>query len=290
MSTRPALDALSAFGFTDLEAEVYVFLVRQSPATGYRIAQGIGKPVANTYKAVESLRAKGAVLVDDGESRRCRAVPPAELLAHLDHAFRKRRKAAARALASLKAAGGDDRVYQLRSVEQVYARCRHMLDGCRQVAVLDLFPGPLDELRPALEKAARRGVRVAVKAYRPAAVAGVTVAVTPEGPNVLARYPGQWLNAVADGAQYLLAFLSADGTELRQAVWSGSAYLSWLYHGAIGSELTLAAVQDHLARTGPSPLRDLIDGYSWLFASDVPGFRELIRRIGPPAAGDDAEE
>ena len=286
MATKTALDALTSFGFTELEAEVYVFLLGESPATGYRIAQAIGKPAANTYKAVESLQLKGAVVVDDGESRLCRATPAGELLAGLEHSFRKRKEAAARALASLKASSGDDRVYQLRSVEQVYARCRRMLEECRQAAVLDLFPLPLEELRPALRKAAKRGVRVAVKAYQAADVPGVDVVVGPRGAGVLERWPGQWLNAVVDGRQYLIALLSPDGSELRQAVWSGSAYLSWVYHSAVASELILAAVQQDLAKGGAGRLAGLIDGYEWLFQSDLPGLQALLCKIRrPPRSG-----
>ncbi|MDO8629132.1 MAG: helix-turn-helix domain-containing protein, partial [Phycisphaerales bacterium] len=70
------IQTLVPLGFTPLEGEVYAILVAESPATGYRVAQAIGKPVANTYKAIESLERKGAIVVDDGESRLCRAVPP----------------------------------------------------------------------------------------------------------------------------------------------------------------------------------------------------------------------
>src|SRR5262249_12589126 len=165
-----AFQSLTGLGFTELEAEVYVALLQHSPVTGYRVAQSIGRPVANTYKAIESLQQKGAVLVDEGSSRLCRAVPADELLAQLERRFERRRHQAASALASVRAAPEDDRVYQLQSVEQVFERCRRMLDGCEQAAVLDIFPKPLEELREAVERAARRGVRVAVKAYAPAAL------------------------------------------------------------------------------------------------------------------------
>ena len=95
---------LAALGFTDLEAAVYVYLVENSPATAYRVAQGIGKPVANTYKAVESLQQKGAVLVDETKTRLCRAVPPDDLLGRLEKTFETRREAAAQALARLQPA------------------------------------------------------------------------------------------------------------------------------------------------------------------------------------------
>src|SRR5688500_1986290 len=68
METTPrhqSAQALQDLGFTGLEAEVYAALLEGSPVTAYRVAQQVGKAAANVYKAVESLRRKGAILVDD---------------------------------------------------------------------------------------------------------------------------------------------------------------------------------------------------------------------------------
>src|SRR3954454_24931874 len=102
-----SINALVGLGFTGLEAEIYTALLAESPVTGYRVAQAIGKPAANVYKAIASLEAKGAVLVDDGASRVCRAVPPDELLARLERGFAERKAQAASALARLRGAEGD---------------------------------------------------------------------------------------------------------------------------------------------------------------------------------------
>src|SRR4051812_35804269 len=115
-----AIEALVALGFTGLEAEVYAWLLGESPATGYRVAQALGKPAANTYKAIESLQQKGAVLVEDGESRLCRAVPAEELLRQAERGFAEKRAAAARALSELRGPGGDERVYTIRTADQVF--------------------------------------------------------------------------------------------------------------------------------------------------------------------------
>src|SRR6185369_9415584 len=99
--------ALVPFGFTELESAAYTFLLRESPATGYRVAQGIGRAVANTYKAIESLRLKGAVMIEQAEGKLIRAVPPDELLGSLEAEFSRRRRSAARALSSVTAAPED---------------------------------------------------------------------------------------------------------------------------------------------------------------------------------------
>src|SRR5690348_9159997 len=146
-AVEQCVDALAELGFTELEGRVYAFLCREAPATGYRIAQAIGKPVANVYKAIDTLERKGAVLIDDGENRMCRGVPLDELLARIERDFRRSRTRAVQAFAGLEAPADDDRIYQLRSHEQILERARQMLAGARRVVLASLFPAPLESLR-----------------------------------------------------------------------------------------------------------------------------------------------
>ena len=64
MDSDGCVEHLTSLGSTMLEAEIYVYLVQHSPASGYKIAKAIGRSFPSTYKAVVSLQAKGAVLVD----------------------------------------------------------------------------------------------------------------------------------------------------------------------------------------------------------------------------------
>lgn len=281
MSAEESVRALVELGFTGLEAEVYTTLARHPPTTGYRVAQLLGKPAANVYKAIESLQAKGAVIVDEGANRVCHAVPAAEMLGLLERGFRGSRERAAAALAEMRGTGGDDRVYQLRSREQVLERCRRMLARAEQVALLDAFPLPLEEVRAEVEAAAARGVSVAVKAYEPVTLKGAEVFVHPEGRAVIARWPGQWANVVVDGREHLLALLTRDGQAVHQAVWSESPYLSWVYHSAVAGELILAGLEKRIAEGATaSELRASRRRYRRIIAPDAPGFQILVGRFG----------
>ncbi len=126
-----AAQALESLGFSEIESLIYCFLLKESPATGYRISHAIGKPTANTYKAIVALAQRGAIVIDDAENRLCRAVPPAELLDRLDRDFGNRRRQAEGQLAKIRPASNDDRVYQLSDVDQVLERARTMLAGAR---------------------------------------------------------------------------------------------------------------------------------------------------------------
>ena len=106
-SQDPLVNALCELGFTEIEALVYAFLVGSEAATGYRISHAIGKPTANTYKAIASLAQQGAVQVDEGGNRLVRAVPPDELLAGLERRSREKREAARAALRSTATTSSD---------------------------------------------------------------------------------------------------------------------------------------------------------------------------------------
>ena len=197
--------ALRALGFTEIDARVYAYLLENEPTTGYRISHDIGKPTANTYKSIASLERLGAVQVDDSANRQVRAVPPRELMAQLERGFRARKKRAEAALTALSRSGEDDRLYALRTVDQVLERAHSMIRRARGMIVADLFPLPLRELEKELSRAAHRGVRVAIKTYQrdgPATDSGPGVSrqTPPDAEAVLAAWPGEQITIVVDAA------------------------------------------------------------------------------------------
>jgi sugar-specific transcriptional regulator TrmB len=265
MANNPQ-NALSALGFNETEAAVYCELLSQ-PSTGYRLAQAIGKSPPSIYLALGALHQKGAVLADDSDGRTYRAVAPAELLAALERQFEVRRSEALTALTAIHESSDDDRIYHLKTVDQVDARAQAMIAGAREILLFDCFPAPFAALRPALRDAAARGVRVAGIVYEEVDEPGFQVAGSAPFPNLLGRWPGDQLSVVADAAEFLLALLSHDGGGVRQAIWSNGSYLSTLQHNALASEIRLCAIapeeEDELAdlallRAFPPGLRKLI--------------------------------
>ncbi len=281
----PDLDfaPLVQLGLTQLEAEIYTFLLERSPATGYGIAKGIGKPTANTYKSLESLHNKGAIIIDDSDTRLCRAVPPDELLDNFQRQFETSRNRAHEEFKKLKTSPGDSRIYQLKTTEQVLQRFRRMLANCQRVAVLDLFPYAAEHLKTELAAAARRGVKVTLKVYAPLSLPGVNVIVESEGEKIAGKWPGQWANGVFDAEEYLLAFLSKDGRQVHQAAWSNNHYLSWIYYGGFINELLAVALEkginDDLSRTA---LKKIVKKHTRMLELEATGYKDAASFfIGP---------
>ncbi len=161
MTSADGIASLVALGFTELEARVYAHLVATGEATGYRIAQETGKPVANTYKAIESLERKGAVLVEDGATRIVRAVEPERVLNGLARHHEGERRKAKAALKKVTVSEEDGRTYGVASEEQTLQRARQMLAEAEGFALVRGSAAMRAALKGEMADAGGRGVDVA---------------------------------------------------------------------------------------------------------------------------------
>jgi HTH-type transcriptional regulator, sugar sensing transcriptional regulator len=279
MSNEGHIQPLLDLGFTEIEARVYGFLVEESPATGYRIAHAIGKQPANTYKAIAALETRGAIIVEQGDTKQCRAVPPEELLDNLEQRFRQSRSQAGERLATLSRRSADPRIYHLKSVDQVVQRAKAMLERARQIVLCDLFPAPFELLSDALRDAAGRGVRIAAKIYAGQTLPGVELVGLHDIEKSLSEWPGQQLSLVVDAEEHLLSLLSQDMQNVHEAVWSNSPYLSCMQHNHIASELRYTRL---LAEHRDTP--DKLAAIS-LLNSQPPGLDTLRHRYGEQTRG-----
>jgi sugar-specific transcriptional regulator TrmB len=244
---------LTELGFTDLEAQLYCELLKRAPATGYRLAQAVGKAAANVYQALTALEQKGAVVVEAGDTRSYRPVAPAEMMAALQARFSARQSAATAALERLHTPAQSDKIFQLRDSVQAIERARQMLESAREIVLFDLFPGPFRVLQSQLAQAAARGVTVAGVVYSDQSCAEFLCVRSHGQARVPESWPGSQLTLVADAREFLVALLSDDTTQLQHGLWTDSLYLSCLQHSGLACEIRLSA----LAMRNEDPLASL---------------------------------
>ncbi|MEZ4651220.1 MAG: helix-turn-helix domain-containing protein [Candidatus Eisenbacteria bacterium] len=273
---------LTELGFTGLEADIYLLLLQEHPATGYRVAQQLGKPTGNVYKALETLEQKGAILVDEGESRLVRPVDPSELLAQLDRRFASRRANLAGALENLSRDSEDHRLYSLRSYDQVLERMRAMLERCETVALLDLFPAPFAALRPDIERAIDRGSPSTSRSTSRWRGAEVAVSWTPE--QTIDLWPGQAIHAVVDAREWTVALFAKHEPRVIQAVWSASRFLATTQFACLASDFLQAKMRGWVAdgRTA-AEIEELLESYEVLRLRHTPGFAEFRAHVAESA-------
>lgn len=245
-------EKLTQIGFTQLESEVYLQLLITGSNTGYAIAKGIGKPVANVYKAIESLSNKGAVENSMAESKICTAVPWQQLLSIQKKSFTEKINSISKSLEKLPAQQQDEKVYQLSNLEHVLEQSIRLVEEADHIVLADIEPEAVEWLQKPLVNAAKRGVEVRIKVYQPIELEGVKVTLRQRGEEVYAKTRDISFSLCADGKLTMLALVTADKTRVIQAFRTQSSLMSLsiyyaLLYGVILTDLKTLIPQGKLS-------------------------------------------
>ena len=281
MTTQRTVRALQDLGFTQVEAEVYAYLVGHSPATGYQIAKAIDRTRGATYSVLSSLAAKGAVMVEVGATQLWRAVPATEFLDVLERRFARGKREAEAALRHVEPSSQDSLVYQLRTPEQVYERARKMLSCCTKIALLDLDPEPFELLRKDIEAAVKRGIKTALLGCDPVRLRGARTVTYFPGYKIKERSLADQLVVAIDGREFLISSLSIGGDRVMQACWSASPFLAWVVSTYL--KTTISGEEFVTLIEGGASLNELKahyrSFYRFLPPFSSPGYADLMKQF-----------
>lgn len=164
MSTPPLIqdiaEELRGIGFTDYEAQAYVALLQDSPATAYQVGKQTGLPRANVYAALENLAKKGAAQPVTENPVRYAPVQPDVLFARLVQDLDAQCRRAADKLAHLNRQSSEEHVWTLRGEEEIRAKTEGMIEAATGHVWIKGHEHLLRPHREALHRAAGRGVQV----------------------------------------------------------------------------------------------------------------------------------
>ncbi len=276
--------ALGVLGLTRLEADVYAFLLSESPATGYRVAQAVGKSIGSTYKALEGLESKGAVAAsDDAGVRVVRAVALAELLAARRRELDAAAGVARDALESEVDADVDELVYRLSGRDQVLERASAMLAAATDFCIVTATPVLAALLAEPMRKAAGRAIHVGLKAFSPIEICGVRVTLDPRGPGAVEKGPGEWLVLTSDARELLMAIFDHGCDRLHTATWTAHTCLNWSLFTGLSSDFILADVRTALrAGRSASEIEAMIEEAAAFQTPRSVAKRRLMERFRSP--------
>lgn len=157
------LDDLTAIGFTEYEAKVYLALLREHPATGYQISKQAGVPRSMVYEALGRLDVRGAVLKStEDKTTLYRPLPPDALLDRYQQERRRLMRSLRDGLRQLYVAQDEDRLWTITGREAVVAYARQLVQQATSELMLVLADGELEALQNDLLDADERGVEINV--------------------------------------------------------------------------------------------------------------------------------
>ena len=230
---------LTQLGFTDLESDIYLVLLARGALTGYAVGKELKKPVANVYKALESLSGKGAVVQSRGEKKLFKAMPWQSLLEkeELRHADAIRTLRCG--LENFPKPDDDEAIYQFKNADQTLAEGLRVIAKAQHIILADLEPAAVAHFADALADAAARGVEVRVKVYKKVDIPGARVLVREQGEQVYESTEDVRLLIVADGRAFVYALFKTSMDMVIQAFASGSALMNLGLYSKLVYELIL---------------------------------------------------
>src|SRR5512147_876894 len=156
------LGNLTAIGFTEYEAKVYMALLRDNPANGYQVSKRSGVPRSMVYESLGRLYARGAVLTTAGEEKSTlyRPLPPDVLLDRYDQEQRHLISDLRDGLRALHTAADEDHVWSVTGRSSVLSYAGQMIRRAKQDVWLVVNDAALETLRPQIAAASKRGLQL----------------------------------------------------------------------------------------------------------------------------------
>jgi sugar-specific transcriptional regulator TrmB len=250
---------LMELGLTRLQARIYLSLLKESGRTGYGVAKEIDEPVANTYKALESLRQDGLVLMKVEARIKTFSAQPIKLyLDQRERQFFRQRGILEESLKSIVPASPGEGFFAIESCEQLYALSSTLIGKGRDPIGVEGTPFPIDQLKADLQKAARAGRTVLVKSYEEVDIPGCTVVFSKEMRSPVLDLPMELLHVAVPGEGYVIGITGRENRRLLHGVYVRNLFLSIMAYNGFTMEflVTKAFEMLHGNRSGKDVLRE----------------------------------
>ena len=239
-----ATDILLKFGFTQLESDIYTYLLTHGATTGYGVAKGVSKPAANVYKAIESLANKGAIEQTSGEKKKCVAIPWEQLISSQKKQFKSDILTLENSFRDLPTLVTDEDVYQVKNITQLKDSCEELINNSQHILLADIEPDVVELLEKPLLAAAERGVEVLVKVYENVHLPGVKVILKQDGKQVYGKTEDRQLSLCSDGKETIIAMFTPDLSQVIQAFKTKSALMSLTVYNKLLYEFVLTQLKE----------------------------------------------
>ena len=207
-SLSEVLDHLQTLGLSMYEARLYVGLLQGGPQNGNELSKTAGVPSSKVYSTLEKLTSRGfvhqthrdggtvytAIAPDDLVSRlRRRFLPPLEFLESALHDLDERRP--------------EPETITVSSTAAIHDHARRVIARAERELYVSTWADDLEEIQPALEAAAARGVRIFAMLYGDAQLEVGSWQQHSYQEIVAGRIGGRMLTLVADRCDALIAHI-----------------------------------------------------------------------------------
>ncbi|MFC1887697.1 TrmB family transcriptional regulator [Candidatus Cloacimonadota bacterium] len=273
---------LKEIGLTDLEGVIYIWLLEHERSTGYKIASGVDKPVANTYKALKSLEQKGAVISDNSTSKIIyETIPIEQFLNKLEHEFSRKKKSILSEAAELSQNQVPGGIYELKSIDIVYEKAVKMIKTSRSTIALDCYPAPMQVIKKDLDEVDPEKVMIITHKYDFELVDDTYRPKKRMSDLSLSEFRGQWMILIKDAEEALIAFFSVDGKEMLHSVWIQDPFISLILYNGLTVENNLIEMFTVLyddAENKITRLRNVVRSFQPVYTKFIEAEHKILKK------------
>lgn len=223
MESERIEQVMTGLGFSLYESRAYIALVAENPLTGYELSGRSGIPRSKIYECIERLTRKRLVFPVEGSPVRYAPVPPEELVRRLSREFGSSLDLLGRLMRETPRNDRAEYIFNIGGHEEITGKAAEMIADAREEIDLALWDEEIGSLRPELEQACTRGVRVRVLAFGGTSVPGCEIyrhrTITPDGES------GRWITAVRDRDEALTGQCSGEDA---MAAWTRNRSLVFM--------------------------------------------------------------
>ena len=241
---------LMDIGLKELEADVYLQLLKESGITGYRISKLLKKTKPTVYKILETLQQKGLIIANEvAKSQVFTALPIKQYLDYQEVEFKKNKNKVIKILSNIKTQPVKSGLYPLERIDQVYSKSIELINNAKKTILLTCCQLQNKEVIDALNKATQRGVNVLFETYPPKpAIQNCDFAIAANNTISYQDFTYNWLEIFVDGNEYLLSLLTKDGKDIFKAMWCNEPYLAMITYNSNVTSFFLTIVRGMLQK------------------------------------------
>lgn len=194
---------LMDFGFTKTDALVYINLLKNGRASGYKIAKDISLSRSSVYSSIDNLYKNGCIFMSDGETKEYEAKSPDLIFSQIEKKTIENIQILKKELSRMMLQEEKEFIYNVSGFENLLQKAREMLN-LAQIEVYLNTDFHLDLIADEMCQAIERGVRVIVFSFNRLSLPHPKIEHYSRSDNEEQRYPSHRFMLVVDMKQAMM--------------------------------------------------------------------------------------
>ncbi len=167
---------LEKLNFSKTEAAVYIDLLKNSSANGYKIAKNLNISRSSVYSALDNLYKKGVVFLVPGDSQVYKAENPSVLIEKIKNEFNEATSLLNDKLKDLETPNIEERYVNIAGYNNIITKIKQLLLEAEKEVYINTDIN-LSKFEEELRQIAERGVRIIVFSFKYQALKGIPIEI-----------------------------------------------------------------------------------------------------------------